>query len=45
MKSEFKNEPVEFFLIPHDDVKETILDFVANQDIDVLVMVNYKRNF
>ena len=44
-KSEFKNEPVEFFLIPHDDVKETILDFVANRDIDVLAMVTHKRNF
>lgn len=44
-KSEFKNEPVEFFLIPHDDVKETILDFVENQNINILAMVTHKRNF
>jgi nucleotide-binding universal stress UspA family protein len=44
-KSEFKNEPVEFFVIPHDDVKETILDFVEHQEIDILSMVTQKRNF
>ncbi len=44
-KSEFKNEPVEFFLIPHDDVKETILDFVEHQEIDILAMLTQKRNF
>nr|WP_294937363.1 universal stress protein [uncultured Flavobacterium sp.] len=44
-KTEFRNEPVEFFLIPHDDVKETILDFVDHQDIDILAMVTQKRNF
>lgn len=44
-KSEFKNEPVEFFVIPHDDVKETIMDFVEHQDIDLLAMVTQKRNF
>lgn len=44
-KSEFKNEPVEFFVIPHDDVKETILDFVEHQDVDILAMVTQKRNF
>jgi len=44
-KAPFKNEPVEFFLIPHDDVKETILDFVEHQEIDILAMVTHKRNF
>ncbi|WP_313806991.1 universal stress protein [Flavobacterium sp.] len=44
-KSDFKDEPVEFFLVPHDDVKETIYDFVEHQNIDVLAMVTHKRNF
>lgn len=44
-KSEFKNEPVDFFIVPHDDVKETIYDFIENQEIDVLAMVTHKRNF
>ncbi|ESU25036.1 hypothetical protein FEDK69T_02250 [Flavobacterium enshiense DK69] len=44
-KAPFKNEPVEFFLVPHDDVKETILDFIEHQHIDMLAMVTHKRNF
>lgn len=42
---EFKEEPIEFFIIPHDDVKETIYDFLRDQDIDMLAMLTYKRNF
>ncbi|MGX7668935.1 universal stress protein [Flavobacterium pedocola] len=44
-KSEFKNEPVEFFIIPNDNVKDTIMDFVDSQQIDMLAMVTHKRNF
>ena len=44
-KTEFKDEPVQFSVIPSDDVKETILDFVSFKNIDVLAMLTYKRNF
>lgn len=44
-KQDFKNEAVEFFLIPHDDVKETLLDFIRSQHIDVMAMPSRKRNF
>lgn len=44
-KDEFAYEPVQFFVIPCDDVIETIFDFITHQEIDVLAMVTYKRNF
>lgn len=44
-KNQFKNDPVRFYIIPSDDVKETILDFITSQEIDVLTMITYKRNF
>lgn len=44
-KKEFENQPVEFFIVPDDDVKQTIYDFLDNQHIDILSMVTYKRSF
>ena len=44
-ETEFAGEPVKFSVIPSDDVKETILDFVMFKDIDMLAMLTYKRNF
>ena len=44
-EKEFKNEPVVFSVIPSEDIKETILDFVIYKEIDMLVVVAYKRNF
>ena len=44
-ETEFAGEPVKFSVIPNDDVKETILDFVLFKDIDMLAMLTYKRNF
>jgi nucleotide-binding universal stress UspA family protein len=44
-QEEFKNEPIQFSVIPSDDVADTILDFVLFKDIDVLAMLTYKRNF
>ena len=44
-KQDFKNEPVEFFIIPSEDVKGTIEDFLAQKDIDILAMLSYKHNF
>jgi nucleotide-binding universal stress UspA family protein len=38
-------ENLEFFIIPNDDVKEAIESFLENQNIDMLAMATYKRNF
>ncbi|RUT72068.1 universal stress protein [Flavobacterium cupreum] len=42
---EFAGENVEFLVLPGDEVKETILDFVLYKDIDVLAMITHKRSF
>ena len=44
-KEIFKSEPVTFFILPDEDIKETISDFITNQGIDVLAMLTYKRGF
>jgi nucleotide-binding universal stress UspA family protein len=44
-ETEFIQEPIEFFVIISDEIKETILDFVLYKDIDVLTMLTYKRGF
>ena len=44
-ETEFEEEPVIFSVIPSDEVKATILDFVLFKEIDVLAMLTYKRNF
>lgn len=41
----FKGEPVKFFIIPGEDIQETIEDFIISQEIDVLTMISYKRTF
>ncbi len=41
----FKDEPVQFFIIPSDKVNQTIEDFIEHQNIDVLAMLTYKRTF
>lgn len=42
---EFADENVEFLVLPSDEVKETILDFVLYKDVDVLAMITHKRSF
>ncbi|MGG7036485.1 MAG: universal stress protein [Flavobacterium sp.] len=44
-KSHFEEENIQFFIIPHEEVEETIEDFLISQDIDLLAMQTYKRNF
>ncbi|MFE3849401.1 universal stress protein [Flavobacterium sp. LB3P45] len=44
-ESEFMQEPIEFFVINSDQVKETILDFILYKEIDILTMLTYKRGF
>jgi len=44
--SHFEDElNLNFFIIPSDNVRETIEDFLIYQDIDLLAMLTYKRNF
>lgn len=42
---EFAGENVEFLVLPSDDVKETILDFILYKDIDILTTITHKRSF
>ncbi|TCN53188.1 universal stress protein [Flavobacterium circumlabens] len=42
---EFAGENIEFLVLPSDEVKETILDFVLYKEIDVLAMITHKRSF
>jgi nucleotide-binding universal stress UspA family protein len=44
-EKDFEEEPIEFFVISSDEIKETILDFILYQEIDVLTMLTYKRSF
>lgn len=44
-ESHFEDEPIQFFVIPSEDVKETIEDFLVDQGADILAMLTYKRNF
>lgn len=44
-RKEFKAEPIQFFVIPDEDVATTISDFIDNEGIDVLVMTLHKSNF
>jgi nucleotide-binding universal stress UspA family protein len=44
-EEEFAEEPIQFSVIPSDDIQDTILDFILFKDIDVLAMLTYKRNF
>lgn len=44
-QEEFVGEPIQFSIIPSEDVQDTILDFVLFKEIDVLAMLTYKRNF
>lgn len=37
--------PIQFFVIPHDNVRETIQDFLHSQHIDLLTMLTEKRGF
>lgn len=44
-ENEFRDDPIEFFVINSDEVKETIYDFILYKSIDVLTMLTYKRGF
>lgn len=44
-EKEFANENIEFLVLPSDDIKETILDFIRYKEIDVLTTITHKRSF
>ena len=44
-EKEFNDENLQFFVIPNEEVEQTIFDFIDNQNIDILAMTTYKRNF
>ena len=44
-RQDFKDEPVEFFVIPSEDIKGTLADFLKEKDIDILAMLSYKHKF
>jgi len=41
---EFSDEPIAFFVIQSDEIKEVELDFMNYQDIDVLTILTYKSS-
>ncbi|WP_264550800.1 universal stress protein [Flavobacterium sp. N2038] len=44
-EKEFAGENVEFLVLPSDEVKETILDFILYKDVDILTTITHKRSF
>ncbi|WP_418262955.1 universal stress protein [Flavobacterium faecale] len=44
-EKEFEKEPITFYVTISNDVKDTILDFILQKDIDILTMLTYKRGF
>lgn len=44
-EQEFAADNVEFLVLPSDEVKETILDFILYKDIDILTTITHKRSF
>ena len=44
-EKEYEDQPIQFSVIPSEDVKATILDFIQFKEIDILAMLTYKRNF
>lgn len=44
-EAEFANDNVEFLILPSDDVKEIIIDFILYKDIDILTTITHKKSF
>ena len=44
-KEEFKSDPIDFFVIEDDDVQAIITDFIMYKEVDLLIMLPYKRGF
>ena len=44
-EEDFQGQPVQFSIIPSEEVQDTIADFILFKGIDILAMLTYKRNF
>jgi nucleotide-binding universal stress UspA family protein len=44
-EKEFMGQPIQFSIIPSEEIQDVIMDFVLFRDIDILAMLTYKRNF
>ncbi|MFH6991878.1 universal stress protein [Flavobacterium sp. FlaQc-48] len=44
-EKDFSGENLEFLVLPSDEVKETIIDFILYKDVDVLTTITHKRSF
>lgn len=44
-KKEYSKEPISFYIVFSDAIKETTIDFVSTKNIDVLTLSTYKRGF
>lgn len=44
-EEEFESDHVDFIIYPSDDVLETIEYFIVHQEIDILTMVTYEKDF
>jgi nucleotide-binding universal stress UspA family protein len=42
-EKEFEQEPIAFFVVTGDEIKDIVLDFILEEKIDVLTMLTYKR--
>ncbi|SHG15458.1 Nucleotide-binding universal stress protein, UspA family [Flavobacterium fluvii] len=40
----FSEEPIAFFEVRNEEIKQMTLDFISHQEIDVLTMLTYKNN-
>jgi hypothetical protein len=43
-KVEFEKQ-IEFVVVESDEINEAVLDFITNENVDVLTMLIYKRGF
>ncbi|MBP6588165.1 MAG: universal stress protein, partial [Flavobacterium sp.] len=43
-EEDFVKEPITFFEVRNDEIKQMTLDFVSRHEIDVLAMLTYKKN-
>jgi hypothetical protein len=41
---EFEKQPIEFVVV-ESEINEAVLDFITNENVDVLTMLIYKRGF
>jgi hypothetical protein len=41
---EFEKQ-IEFVVVESDEINEAVLDFITNENVDVLTMLIYKRGF